>query len=365
MTDPVISPDGKSMWTGSEWIPAPPTPTAQSANVSMQDSVITGDVTISQNIKDGGKECPDCKSTNVKVMICNESDCSKKFCELCDSHCRWEYPDQLFTYNSGMGAGPYCSTCILSKIENAYDEIKHEVEFEKKKKQAIHNSAAIGIKIQLMMGNDVALGGAHIFDDEDTHWTNLSKLMAGRDETDKYSDQKTWGGTNPMRRKNEGECHCDISGTVSKLTFEYVEIKYYEERKWRKPVMLFERKNREPRKQIKRKFPWTDVSLAGNMWPNELPDNSIVGEWHDPEEFGYGRLPIPSDLIACADENGIWIGNIVKYHDSDFQLTVKRDDDNQEYVVGFEDLYRDDSFDYHVWGWGDPRRLNPDLLEPQ
>jgi hypothetical protein len=25
MTDPVISPDGKWMWTGSEWIPAPPT----------------------------------------------------------------------------------------------------------------------------------------------------------------------------------------------------------------------------------------------------------------------------------------------------------------------------------------------------
>jgi len=25
MTDPIISPDGKWMWTGSEWIPAPPT----------------------------------------------------------------------------------------------------------------------------------------------------------------------------------------------------------------------------------------------------------------------------------------------------------------------------------------------------
>ena len=24
MTDPVYSPDGKFMWTGSEWIPAPP-----------------------------------------------------------------------------------------------------------------------------------------------------------------------------------------------------------------------------------------------------------------------------------------------------------------------------------------------------
>ena len=47
MTDPVISPDGKWMWTGSEWIPAPPA--AESVSVSMQDSVIAGDVNITQN----------------------------------------------------------------------------------------------------------------------------------------------------------------------------------------------------------------------------------------------------------------------------------------------------------------------------
>jgi tetratricopeptide (TPR) repeat protein len=47
MTDPVISPDGKWMWTGAEWIPAPPT--AESVSVSMQDSVIAGDVNITQN----------------------------------------------------------------------------------------------------------------------------------------------------------------------------------------------------------------------------------------------------------------------------------------------------------------------------
>jgi tetratricopeptide (TPR) repeat protein len=46
MTDHIISPDGKLMWTGSEWIPAPPTPTTQSANVSMQDSVVGRDVNI-------------------------------------------------------------------------------------------------------------------------------------------------------------------------------------------------------------------------------------------------------------------------------------------------------------------------------
>ena len=74
-----------------------------SNTIGLQDSVVMGDVSIND-----GKECPDCKSTNVKVMICKESACSREFCELCDSHCRWEYPDQLFMYNSGMGAGPYC-----------------------------------------------------------------------------------------------------------------------------------------------------------------------------------------------------------------------------------------------------------------
>jgi len=47
MTDPVISPDGKWMWTGSEWITAPPA--AEPVSVSMQDSVIAGDVNITQN----------------------------------------------------------------------------------------------------------------------------------------------------------------------------------------------------------------------------------------------------------------------------------------------------------------------------
>lgn len=49
MVDPVYSPDGKFMWTGSEWIPAPPAsepepapPSEQALN--MQDSVIGGDV---------------------------------------------------------------------------------------------------------------------------------------------------------------------------------------------------------------------------------------------------------------------------------------------------------------------------------
>jgi hypothetical protein len=42
MSDPIFSPDGKFMWTGSDWIPAPPDqPLPQ---INMQDSVIAGDL---------------------------------------------------------------------------------------------------------------------------------------------------------------------------------------------------------------------------------------------------------------------------------------------------------------------------------
>ena len=50
MTDaPVYSPDGKFIWIGNEWIPAPPaseplTPPDNNQTLSMQDSVIGGDV---------------------------------------------------------------------------------------------------------------------------------------------------------------------------------------------------------------------------------------------------------------------------------------------------------------------------------
>ena len=49
MAEPIYSPDGKFMWTGSEWIPAPPTAEEAPASppeqvLNMQDSVVGGDV---------------------------------------------------------------------------------------------------------------------------------------------------------------------------------------------------------------------------------------------------------------------------------------------------------------------------------
>ena len=50
MAEPILSPDGKWMWTGSEWIPAPP-PSASVADstINLQDSMMSGNVNVEQN----------------------------------------------------------------------------------------------------------------------------------------------------------------------------------------------------------------------------------------------------------------------------------------------------------------------------
>ena len=65
MTDPVISPDGKSMWTGDEWIPIPSGPSKVS--VSLQDSVIAGDLNITQNISTDNNTKSNHKNNSLKI----------------------------------------------------------------------------------------------------------------------------------------------------------------------------------------------------------------------------------------------------------------------------------------------------------
>jgi abortive infection bacteriophage resistance protein len=64
MTDPVISPDGNLMWTGEEWIPVPPS--SGKVSVSLQDSVIAGDVNITQNISSNNDTFPTVKNISAK-----------------------------------------------------------------------------------------------------------------------------------------------------------------------------------------------------------------------------------------------------------------------------------------------------------
>ena len=50
MADPISSPDGKWLWTGSEWIPAPPTSApAADSNINLEDSMVSGNVNLEQN----------------------------------------------------------------------------------------------------------------------------------------------------------------------------------------------------------------------------------------------------------------------------------------------------------------------------
>lgn len=50
MDGPIFSPDGKWMWSGSEWIPAPPP--SKSPKINLQDSVVAGDLNLVQNDPD-------------------------------------------------------------------------------------------------------------------------------------------------------------------------------------------------------------------------------------------------------------------------------------------------------------------------
>ena len=68
MPDPIISPDGKMMWTGKDWIPLPGENSSTSSH----------------------SKCENCDSTNVRIMKCKSENCDGVFCEICNSHCRFQ-----------------------------------------------------------------------------------------------------------------------------------------------------------------------------------------------------------------------------------------------------------------------------------
>ena len=82
MADPITSPDGKFLWTGSDWIPAPPASTtdasslidsdspseSQSTDVSLQDSVVGGDVVINQSIQNNPEDIAAAMVSAIKEL---------------------------------------------------------------------------------------------------------------------------------------------------------------------------------------------------------------------------------------------------------------------------------------------------------
>ena len=85
----------------------------EKTSISFQDSAIVGDVTITQN----NAECPNCNSSNVRVMKCQQNNCDKKLCELCHPKCRYSN-GHFFKFDSGEGLGPFCEECGTAKFTN-------------------------------------------------------------------------------------------------------------------------------------------------------------------------------------------------------------------------------------------------------
>jgi hypothetical protein len=72
MSEPIFSPDGKWMWSGSEWIPAPPSsPTVNTAEVKLQDSVISGDVSVNSTtiVESVDAKVVEAAMTGVKSIV--------------------------------------------------------------------------------------------------------------------------------------------------------------------------------------------------------------------------------------------------------------------------------------------------------
>jgi hypothetical protein len=89
--------------------------------VDISDSVIMGDV--QQNILKTD-ECSSCSSSNVKVLKCQEKQCTSiNFCELCHLNCRYEM-GEVWRFDSGRGAGPFCSECLSAKIVSYNEQIE-------------------------------------------------------------------------------------------------------------------------------------------------------------------------------------------------------------------------------------------------
>ncbi|MDE0954624.1 MAG: tetratricopeptide repeat protein [Candidatus Poseidoniales archaeon] len=65
MADPIISPDGKFMWTGTEWIPAPPSGKPESQNHDITNAEILGKISQSSEGGDNNNQKINLQDVNV------------------------------------------------------------------------------------------------------------------------------------------------------------------------------------------------------------------------------------------------------------------------------------------------------------
>ena len=87
----------------------------------VSDSVVMGNVNIDNTI------CPSCDAINVRVMKCQESDCDCRFCEICNPNSRFNDVEiSLHRFDSGIGSGPFCSSCLRKMVNDAIQRKEEE-----------------------------------------------------------------------------------------------------------------------------------------------------------------------------------------------------------------------------------------------
>jgi len=112
--------------------------TDEQMRINLSDNVFMGNVDVQQNIVALG-ECPSCSASNVKVMKCQDKQCtSKKFCELCHANSRF-YEGHFERFDSGHGSGQFCAKCLIS-TKNQYEE-KKRLEREIMERERIEREA--------------------------------------------------------------------------------------------------------------------------------------------------------------------------------------------------------------------------------
>ena len=94
-----------------------------------EDSVvnISDTVIMDSTISVGNTTCPSCDAANVRVMKCQANECDSQFCEICHPNARFNDADiTIHKFDTGMGSGPFCSSCLNEMWKNAIQRKEEE-----------------------------------------------------------------------------------------------------------------------------------------------------------------------------------------------------------------------------------------------
>tara|TARA_Y100000746_G_scaffold207637_1_gene196103 strand:- start:1639 stop:2433 length:795 start_codon:yes stop_codon:yes gene_type:complete len=124
MSDPVISPDGKSMWNGSEWIPVADT----NQGTIVQDSVVMGDIHSTTNHYHANSlKCNVCGAKgSISILSCSGLSCENTFCNYCQDS-RYE---------------KLCGICVELEISKLHED-ERRTEMERIQKEEIKRNSIL------------------------------------------------------------------------------------------------------------------------------------------------------------------------------------------------------------------------------